>query len=90
MDDRRILTVTELNSAIRTLLESRYPFISVAGEISNLHRPYSGHAYFTLKDDNAQIKAVLFKLQQRYLSRPIEPSHQGRGPCGLPGPDLGL
>jgi len=72
MDDRRILSVSELNSAIRTLLESRFPFISVAGEISNLHRPYSGHAYFTLKDDHAQIKAVLFKLQQRYLSRPLK------------------
>lgn len=70
MDDRRILTVSELNSAIRTLLEGRYPFLSVAGEISNLHRATSGHAYFTLKDSGAQIRAVLFKMQQRYLARP--------------------
>ncbi len=68
MDDRRILTVSELNSSIRSLLENRFPFISVAGEISNLHRPYSGHFYFTLKDESAQIKAVLFKMQQRYLA----------------------
>jgi exodeoxyribonuclease VII large subunit len=70
MDDRRPLTVSELNSSIRTLLEGRYPFISVVGEISNLHRPASGHAYFTLKDSGAQIKTVLFKMQQRYLARP--------------------
>ncbi len=67
MDDRRILTVSELNGAIRGLLEGRFPFVSVSGEISNLHKPYSGHFYFTLKDNAAQIKAVLFKMQQRYL-----------------------
>ena len=68
MDDRRVLTVTELSNAIRTLLEGRFPFVSVAGEISNLHRPSSGHLYFTLKDAGAQIRAVLFKMQQRYLA----------------------
>ncbi|MCL2789122.1 MAG: exodeoxyribonuclease VII large subunit [Desulfobulbus sp.] len=68
MDDRRVLTVTELNGAIRTLLEGRFPFVSVAGEISNLHRPSSGHLYFTLKDAGAQVRAVLFKTQQRYLA----------------------
>ena len=68
MDNRQILTVSELNGSIRTLLESRFPFVSVSGEISNLHRPYSGHLYFTLKDQQAQIKAVLFKTQQRYLA----------------------
>ena len=70
MDSRQILTVSELNGSIRTLLENRFPFISVTGEISNLHRPYSGHLYFTLKDQHAQIKAVLFKTQQRYLADP--------------------
>ncbi|WP_306548143.1 exodeoxyribonuclease VII large subunit [Desulfobulbus sp.] len=69
MDERRILSVSELNSSIRSLLEGRFPFVSVAGELSNLHKPYSGHCYFTLKDAGAQIKAVLFKLQQRYLER---------------------
>ena len=68
MDDRRVLTVSELNGVIRDLLERRFPFVSVAGEISNLARPRSGHLYFTLKDQGAQIKAVLFKLQQRYLA----------------------
>ncbi|MCL1980469.1 MAG: exodeoxyribonuclease VII large subunit [Proteobacteria bacterium] len=68
MDERRVLTVTELNNSIRSLLEGRFPFVSVAGEISNLHRPASGHLYFTLKDGGAQLRAVLFKIQQRYLT----------------------
>lgn len=68
MDSRQVLTVSELNGSIRSLLENRFPFVSVSGEISNLHRPYSGHLYFTLKDQQAQIKAVLFKTQQRYLA----------------------
>jgi exodeoxyribonuclease VII large subunit len=68
LDKRRVLTVSELNSAIRSLIEGQFPFVSVAGEISNLHKPYSGHLYFTLKDAGAQIKAVLFKMQQRYLA----------------------
>ena len=62
MDDRRILTVSELSTAIRGLLERNFPFVSVAGEISNLARPRSGHLYFTLKDQGAQIKAVLFTI----------------------------
>ena len=63
----RILTVTELTRSIRGILETEFPFITVSGEISNLRQPYSGHVYLTLKDENSQIKAVLFKLQQKYL-----------------------
>ncbi len=72
MDNRKVLTVSELNGSIRSLLENRFPFINVVGEISNLHKPYSGHLYFTLKDRDAQIKAVLFKTQQRYLAEPLK------------------
>jgi len=50
------------------VLEASFPFVTVVGEISNLRCPYSGHLYFTLKDKTAQIKAVLFKPQQRYLA----------------------
>ena len=63
----RIFSVTELTRSIRGLLETEFPFVTVSGEISNLRRPYSGHLYFTLKDDTAQLKMVLFKTQQRYL-----------------------
>ena len=63
----RILTVTELTRSIGGLLETEFPFVTVSGEISNLRKPYSGHMYFTLKDETAQLKVVLFKTQQRYL-----------------------
>ncbi len=71
-----IFTVSELNATIRQMLEGTFPFISVQGEISNLRTPYSGHSYFTLKDDKAQIKSVLFKLQKRYLSEPLSDGKQ--------------
>ena len=64
----RIQTVSELTHSIRGLLETTYPFVTVTGEISNLRQPTSGHLYFTLKDSTAQIRAVLFKPQQRYLA----------------------
>ena len=69
MSHQKIFSVFELTSAIKSMLEGRFPFIHVAGEISNLRRPGSGHIYFTLKDDRAQVKAVLFKMQQRYLEK---------------------
>ncbi|PIE57848.1 MAG: exodeoxyribonuclease VII large subunit [Desulfobulbus propionicus] len=62
-----IYSVSELNGLIRNMLEGAFPFICVQGEISNLHTPYSGHSYFTLKDNKAQLTSVLFKLQKRYL-----------------------
>jgi exodeoxyribonuclease VII large subunit len=68
MNNPKIFSVTELNASIRGLLETQFPFVSVAGEISNLRQPLSGHLYFTLKDEHSQLKAVLFKMQQRYLS----------------------
>lgn len=64
----QIQTVSELTQSIRGVLEVSFPFVTVAGEISNLRCPYSGHLYFTLKDETAQIKAVLFKPQHRYLT----------------------
>lgn len=69
MDSQHIYTISELNTSIRRLLEQRFTWLSVTGEISNLRRPYSGHLYFTLKDDQSQLKAVLFKMQQRYLEQ---------------------
>jgi len=64
----KIQTVSEFTSSIRGLLETEYPFVTLTGEVSNLRQPYSGHIYFTLKDSQAQIRAVLFKNQQRYLN----------------------
>ena len=66
-----VQTVTEITSSIKVLLESGFSFIAVTGEISNLRTPYSGHQYFTLKDSGSQLKAVLFKNQQRYLTQKV-------------------
>jgi exodeoxyribonuclease VII large subunit len=57
---RRVLTIAELVGGVRELLEELGP-VWVVGEISNLRRAGSGHAYFTLKDDDAQLRAVLFR-----------------------------
>jgi exodeoxyribonuclease VII large subunit len=72
----RVQTVTELTRSIRGLLETEFAFVTVAGEISNLKRPYSGHSYFTLKDREAQLRVVLFKNQQRYLEAPLQDGQQ--------------
>jgi exodeoxyribonuclease VII large subunit len=62
-----ILTVTQLTSQIKGLLEGAFPDVWVEGEISNLSVPQSGHAYFTLKDEQSQVRAVLFRSSQRFL-----------------------
>ena len=62
-----VFTVSELTNQIKNLLEERFPFIWITGEISNLRIPASGHHYFTLKDRDAQISAVMFNGQTRQL-----------------------
>lgn len=56
-----ILTVSQLNRQVKSYLESELGFILVQGEISNLTRPSSGHLYFTLKDESAQLRCVFFR-----------------------------
>ena len=63
-----VFTVSELNRRIKTILENAFPFVWVTGEISNLRIPASGHVYFTLKDRQNQINAVIFKGQARHLA----------------------
>lgn len=55
------LTVSELTARIKDLLEGGFPSVWVSGEVSNFSRPQSGHCYFTLKDDVAQIRAVMWR-----------------------------
>ncbi|OGQ45768.1 MAG: hypothetical protein A3H42_00570 [Deltaproteobacteria bacterium RIFCSPLOWO2_02_FULL_46_8] len=57
----KIFSVSELTKQIRSNLEKEFVEIWVAGEISNFRSPSSGHFYFTLKDDKAQISAVMFR-----------------------------
>ena len=64
---RRILTVTQLTTAIRSVLESNYQEVWLEGEISNCRLWKTGHLYFTLKDRTAQIRAVMFRSTRRYL-----------------------
>lgn len=64
-----ILSVTQLNLAIKKSLEGKFPFVFVQGEISNFKEQSSGHLYFTLKDNESQIGAVLFKGNTRHLAR---------------------
>lgn len=67
MENRLIYTVTELTVQIKNSLESLFPHIWVEGEISNLRMPSSGHYYFTLKDSQSQLRAVMFRSQNRSL-----------------------
>src|SRR6266478_532108 len=65
MPDRKTFTVSELTGKIRDLLAKNFTDIGVQGEISNCREAQSGHIYFTLKDDRAQVRCVYFKQQQR-------------------------
>src|SRR6056297_486703 len=65
--ERKIYSVRELTEKIKSLLEETYPFIWIQGEISNFKVPASSHYYFTLKDEFAQISAVMFRGQNKKL-----------------------
>jgi exodeoxyribonuclease VII large subunit len=64
----RIYTVSELNREVRELLESALPCLWVEGEVSNFKHHSSGHMYFTLKDEGAEIDAAIFGAESRGLS----------------------
>lgn len=70
------LSISELNQRIATLLERSVPLLWVQGEISNLKQYPSGHWYFSLKDENAQVRAVMFRQKAALLK------WQPRGRCG--------
>jgi exodeoxyribonuclease VII large subunit len=64
---RRVWTVTSLTAAIRDLLETRFSDVWLEGELSNCRPWHTGHLYFTIKDANAQIKAVMWRSAFRSL-----------------------
>jgi exodeoxyribonuclease VII large subunit len=62
-----ILTVSQLNQAVARLLERSFALTWIAGEVSNFTRAASGHWYFTLKDEGAQVRAVMFRGRAQYV-----------------------
>lgn len=66
-DPQRVLSVSELNRMAREVLEQSFPLFWVSGEISNLTRAASGHWYFSLKDQGAQVRCVMFRGRNSYL-----------------------
>jgi len=71
-NDRKLLTISELTNQLKDFLQSRFSAVWVAGEIADLARPPSGHVYMTLKDGNAQLKAVMWRNAAERLKFPIE------------------
>lgn len=66
-DNQNSISVSDLTSRIKNILEGEFDNIWVSGEISNFKHHYSGHMYFTLKDDESEIRAVMFKGFNQYL-----------------------
>ncbi|MBN1794997.1 MAG: exodeoxyribonuclease VII large subunit [Candidatus Omnitrophica bacterium] len=69
---KKIYTVSEVTRQVRLLLEDAFPFFWVAGEASNVRRPASGHLYFTLKDEGAQLSCVMFRGANQKLAFELE------------------
>jgi exodeoxyribonuclease VII large subunit len=67
LPQRRVYTVSELNAAIRGVLDQEFPDVWVAGEISGTKLATSGHYYFTLKERDSQLRCVCFRSTHRYL-----------------------
>jgi exodeoxyribonuclease VII large subunit len=65
---QNIMTISELNSRVKILIEENFRFVNIIGEISNFKaHSQSGHYYFTLKDDNSQVQAVMWKTRNQML-----------------------
>jgi exodeoxyribonuclease VII large subunit len=70
---RHILTPSTLNRLVRGLLEDALPLVWIEGELSNVARPASGHLYFTLKDNAAQVRCAMFKPKSSALRfKPVD------------------
>lgn len=67
----KIWTVSQVNQAVRTLLEEHLPALWISGEVANWKRAGSGHCYFTLKDESAQLRCVMWRGDSSRL--PMDP-----------------
>ena len=68
-----IFTVSRLNTTVRQLLEKEMGLVWISAEISNFTQPASGHWYFTLKDDGAQVRCAMFRNSNRRVT--FRPQH---------------
>src|SRR5688500_20331184 len=76
--ERRILSVSNLNREARRIVETGLGTVWVEGEISNLSRPSSGHLYWSLKDSAAQVRCAMFRLATRGLGVELANGQQVR------------
>ncbi|MBL4585330.1 MAG: exodeoxyribonuclease VII large subunit [Pseudomonadales bacterium] len=67
MPERTVISISKLNRKVKQLIEGGFPPLWVEAELSNLSQPSSGHLYFTLKDDKAQVRCAMFKGRNRFL-----------------------
>ena len=71
MTEPRVWSVSQVNRAVRTLLEDTVESLWISGEVANWTRARSGHCYFTLKDEQAQLRCAMFKTEAASL--PADP-----------------
>nr|VFK45266.1 MAG: exodeoxyribonuclease VII large subunit [Candidatus Kentron sp. TC] len=69
---RDVYTVSRLNQEVRYLIEANFPTVWVEGELSNLARPRSGHLYFSLKDEDCQIRCAMFRTYNQHVNFALE------------------
>ena len=74
--EQLMLSVSELTQAIKGLLENEFNHVCVKGEISNLTKHSSGHWYFSLKDQGAQIQCAMFRNANKSVSFPVKNGDQ--------------
>ena len=89
LDPATVLSISELNRLARQSLEREFPLLWVAGEISNLTRAASGHVYFSLKDESAQARCVMFRARAQAIPWRLENGQQVEAPddwLALPNP----
>ncbi len=70
--ENKVITVSQLTGAVKEILESGFSDIALEGEISNFKAHSSGHLYFTLKDEGAQISAVMWKYRNHLNFKPVD------------------
>lgn len=76
LKQQAVLSVSQLNGQVRQLLEAQIGEVWLQGEISNLAKPYSGHWYFSLKDNQSQVRCAMFKNQNRKVLFDLQDGQQ--------------